>query len=149
MNHPNKQSLIAMIEAYAASKAEVALESSRPDQDCGYSLLQKEKKCVENKESLFNFIDKLNLDPIQKESFFALTQPEPPFYGNNMEASDIDKYFKSEIEEAKNKASIEYWRNNDPNDAERLYYPAERCEPSEDSDLEYNYDTDNDPLISM
>lgn len=63
MNQPNKQSLIAMIEAYAASKAEVALESNRPDQDCGYSLLQKEKKCVENKESLYNFIEKLNLDP--------------------------------------------------------------------------------------
>jgi hypothetical protein len=114
MNQPNKQSLIAMIEAYAASKAEVALESNRPDQDCGYSLLQKEKKCVENKVSLYNFIDKLNLDP------------EDAKYSKN----EILSLVKEELDE-------------------RLYFPTERCEPSEDSDLEYNYDTDNDPLISM
>lgn len=37
-----------------------------------------------------------------------------------------------------------------PNDDdERLYFPTERCEPSEELDNEYNYDTDNDPLISM
>jgi hypothetical protein len=139
MNQPNKQSLIAMIEAYAASKAEVALESNRPDQDCGYSLLQKEKKCVENKESLFNFIDKLNLD---------LTPDE------------CDMQACSGVEDAQ-KWAKEYWLNNNmphqfmevecsPNDDdERLYFPTERCEPSEDPGIEYNYDTDNDPLISM
>ena len=62
MNQPNKQSLIAMIEAYAASKAEVALESSRPDHNV-YSLLQKELKYVSDKQNLYNFINKLNLDP--------------------------------------------------------------------------------------
>lgn len=124
MNQPNKQSLIAMIEAYAASKAEVALESNRPDQDCGYSLLQKEKKCVENKENLFNFIEKLNLDT-KPLSVYAKSQPDEPFYGSDMEVGDIDKYFKSEIEKSK------------------------KGEPSDDSDYEYNYDTDNDPLISM
>ena len=85
-----------MIEAYAASKAEVALESNRPDQDCGHSLLQKEKKCVENKEILFNFIDKLNLDP------------EDAKYSKN----EILSLVKEELEE-------------------RLYFPTERCEPSE------------------
>lgn len=79
MNQPKKQTLIAMIEAYAASKAEVALESNRPDQDCGYSLLQKEKKCVENKQSLFNFIDKLNLDTNDDDErlYFPTERCEP------------------------------------------------------------------------
>lgn len=72
MHQPKKQSLIAMIEAYAASKAEVALESNRPDHNAS-SLLQKELKYVNDKESLYNFIDKLNLDPMDPPIFQCKT----------------------------------------------------------------------------
>ena len=122
------------------AKPKLLWNQNRPDHNV-YSLLQKEFKYVNDKENLYKFIDKLNLD-------------------STLTPDECDMQACSDVEDTQ-KWAKEYWLNNSmppqsmevdgsPNDDdERLYFPTERCEPSEELDNEYNYDTDNDPLISM